>query len=154
MATIAHSGSPTLMISWPASWEHNATETSQAVLTVTGETHTDVDGPLLLKLTAINISAAPNPITAASVKQLAGQLRDHAAKTAVEAELPLVALEKAGGYYFTATDKDYRPGEFKQMIEGVILNSDYLINFTVFTNSATSTESQSILMALDALEIR
>ena len=75
-------------------------------------------------------------------------LRDVTLKTAKEKEIPLQKFTVAQGYYYTATDKNPKPGEFTQLVEGVLVNQGYLINFTLLTNDAASPTAKAMIAAL------
>jgi len=93
---------------------------------------------------------APN---AEALRQLASGLRDATLKTAQEKEIPLQTFSTVQGYYYRATDKNPKPGEFTQMIEGVVIDHGYLINFTLLTNDAKGKDAQAMITALDKLSI-
>ena len=106
-----------------------------------------------LQITAINLQHGPKPATPESVKQLATSLRDELGKTAVEKTIPLQEFKSVKGYYFAATDSKPKPGEFGQLVEGVILSEGYLINFTLLTHDAASKDTQAMVAALGQLSI-
>ena len=54
----------------------------------------------------------------------------------VEKELPVLELnsDTVKGYYFSATDRAPRPGEYTYLIRGLILVGDRPISFTILSN--------------------
>ncbi|MFL6619559.1 MAG: hypothetical protein ACJ8MH_13215, partial [Povalibacter sp.] len=60
------------------------------------------------------------------------------------------------GYYFVATDRHSSNaliGNLRQLVEGVMLQSGYLINFTLRTNDADSPETKEMISALAEMRI-
>jgi hypothetical protein len=105
-----------------------------------------------LSISIVDTRLAQKAVTSDSVKDLSTQLRDAALRTSREEQIPLRSLTNRHGYYFIATDTD-RSAPFTQYAEGAILHAGYLINFTLHTNDASSTETQEMLSALDQLRI-
>lgn len=107
-----------------------------------------------LQIAAISPPVGKPAPSSESLKQLAGNLRDFSLKTAKEKEIPLQKFATAQGYFYSTTDKNPKPGEFTQMVEGVMLNQGYLINFTLLTNDAAGADAQAMVSVLDKLSIR
>jgi hypothetical protein len=61
---------------------------------------------------------------------------DRVKPQAVEKTLKLVELQgpSGKGYYFFATDKAPKPGEYKYMTQGVIVVGELIVSFTILTN--------------------
>jgi len=152
VATSAATTASSLYIPWPAGWKVGATQGQKGVTFLAarfaGEGEQD------LKVTAISVKEAKTPVTEASIHDLAEKLRDAAAKTAVDENISLKKFSASKGYYFSATDKNPRPGDFTQLVEGVILNQGYLINFTLLTNDAAGKDATQMVDALDKLSIK
>ena len=142
-----------LHIPWPEGWQLTEPQIQQSAMHQNARLQKAGKTVIDLKLTAINLSHGPKPPDLATVKQLATNLRDAVAPTATEKNLPLQAFDKAQGYYFVATDKQPKPGEFTQMMEGVILQDSYLINFTLLTNDIEGADAQAMASALNQLNI-
>ena len=55
---------------------------------------------------------------------------------AVEETLKIVELKGSSGrgYYFSATDKAPKPGEYKFMTQGILLVGELTVTFTILTN--------------------
>jgi len=49
------------------------------------------------------------------------------------------------GYYFTATDRAPKPGEFKYMDQGIVLTGNMMMTFTILTNDGQSGVTRSAL---------
>jgi len=150
----AHANPLKLYVPYPTGWELREPLLRDNMLAY--EARQQVNGKTVqhLQITAISPpqgKPAPNPET---LKQLASGLRDVTLKTAKEKEIPLQKFTVAQGYYYTATDKNPKPGEFTQLIEGVLVNQGYLINFTLLTNDAASPNAKAMIAALDQLSIR
>lgn len=59
-----------------------------------------------------------------------------AKEKSVETEIPLTALNEksAHGFYFSATDRSSKPGEFRHITQGAFLVRDLWVFLTVLTN--------------------
>ena len=57
---------------------------------------------------------------------------------AVEKELTAVEFEGASGpgFYFSATDRGPKPGEYRLMTQGILKVSELIVTFTILTNDA------------------
>lgn len=143
-----------LHIPWPQNWQIAPPRTDKSVMYQQARLQQADKTVQSLQITTINIQNGPKPATPESIKQLVTSLRDEIGKTAVEKSIPLQEFKTVKGYYFAGTDKNPKPGEFTQMVEGVILNQGYLINFTLLTNDAKSEDAKAMIDALDQLSIR
>jgi hypothetical protein len=58
---------------------------------------------------------------------------------AMESSIPVRRLRRGAvqGYYFSATDRDPRPGEFKFMTQGTVVCGKLVVAFTVLSNDRT-----------------
>lgn len=75
----------------------------------------------------------------------------HAAQPqALEERLSLVTVGggKGPGYYFTATDRAPKPGEFKYMTQGAMRVGSLVCTFTILTNDAKSKVPTEVLNML------
>lgn len=142
-----------LHIPWPQNWQVAPPHTDKSVMYQSARQQLLGKTVQSLQITAINLQHGPKPATPESVKQLATSLGDEIGKTSVEKTIPLHEFKAAKGYYFSATDSKPKPREFTQMVEGVILNQGYLINFTLLTNDSNGADAQEIVAALDKLSI-
>jgi hypothetical protein len=145
-----------LHIAWPAHWELRDPVRHGAVLRLQAREQDQGATLQLLDLTAVNTTSASKPVDPSSIRELAAQLRDAALKSAVESKIEIVPFKSAQGYYFVATDRSNRPAsddDYRQMVEGVMLQSGYLINFTLLTNDAASAETRKMIAALAELRI-
>lgn len=86
----------------------------------------------------------------AEVKQEVGAAAKEAAPQSVEGTLPLHELSGAAnhGYYFKATDRAPKVGEFKYLTQGIICLGDINVAFTILTNDG---QDSVIKAALDAM---
>ncbi len=74
-----------------------------------------------------------------SPERLEALIADSASRvqpTAVESQLSLNEITTASGkgYYFTATDRSPKPGEFEYMAQGAVPAGGFLLSFTVLTH--------------------
>jgi hypothetical protein len=111
------------------------------------------DGPRQVFVTA----EWPDP-TAKDVRelpQLRDAIRDAAERVkpqAIESYLAVRQLNGANGvgYYFSATDRDPGPGEFKFMNQGVLQVGTLTLWFTILTNDGEDTVAVEALSMLQA----
>lgn len=97
---------------------------------------------------------APKPAEGVSsdaqIKRAADVIKNALAPTAVEKELVLTQLKgpAAHGYYFTATDKAPRPGEYLCMTSAVVGVGDLLLNVTILHQSKDAEEVRDAIEML------
>jgi len=74
--------------------------------------------------------------TAIKMRQSVQQAADKVKPSAVEQYLPVEELTgaPAPGYYFSATDREPKPGEYKYLTQGMLLVGDVVVSFSVLTN--------------------
>ena len=74
-----------------------------------------------------------------------------AGSQAVEKELRAVELQgrSGAGFYFSATDRAPKPGEYKFLTQGSILVGKLVVNFTILTNDG---QEAVVKQALEALK--
>lgn len=81
------------------------------------------------------------------------QAADRAAQQSVEKSIEVKELKRSGniGYYFTATDRAPKPGEFKYLNQGRIAVNDLGVAFTILTNDGQDTiVKEAITLMLSA----
>jgi hypothetical protein len=78
------------------------------------------------------------------------QAADKVKKSAVEHYLAVDALTGAPGpgYYFSATDAEPKPGEFKYLSRGMLLVGDVVVSFTILTNDGQEKAKEQALAML------
>ena len=98
------------------------------------------------------------PATKDHAPQSSDQIRSavkHAAQSAsaqaVEKELKIVEFQgrSGSGFYFSATDKAPRPGEYKFLTQGIVRVGELSVSFTILTNEG---QEMIVKQALDALK--
>ena len=74
--------------------------------------------------------------TAIQMRHNVQQGADKVKPTAMEHYLPVDQLTGAPGpgYYFSATDRQPKPGEFKYLTQGMLLVGDVVVAFSILTN--------------------
>jgi hypothetical protein len=74
--------------------------------------------------------------TAIKMRQSVQQAADKVKPSAVEPYLSVEELPgaPAPGYYFSATDREPKPGEYKYLTQGMLLVGDLVLSFSVLTN--------------------
>jgi len=110
----------------------------------------------------VRITSIPNPPQSdgadgdARIKKAALVLSKVMAPTAVEKDLPLTQLNgpTAHGYYFTATDKAPKPGEYLCMTSAVVGVGDLLLSVTILHQSKDAEEVQQAIEMLKEARLR
>jgi hypothetical protein len=76
--------------------------------------------------------------TAIQMRHNVQQGADKVKPTAMEHYLAVEQLTGAPGpgYYFSATDREPKPGEFKYLTQGMLLVGDVVVAFSILTNDA------------------
>ena len=76
--------------------------------------------------------------TAIKMRASVQQAADKVKPGAMEQYLPVEQLAGAAGpgYYFSATDREPKPGEFKYLTQGMLLVGDVVLSFSILTNDA------------------
>lgn len=71
-----------------------------------------------------------------SLRQQVQQAADAAQESAVEKKLVVKELTGVAGrgYYFSATDRAPKPGEYKYLNQGILRVDDLMVTFTILTN--------------------
>jgi hypothetical protein len=103
-------------------------------------------------------SAKPDPKTptADEIKVKMQRAADEIAQQAVEKTIEVKLLKGPTniGYYFAATDRAPKPGEFKFLNQGMIAVEDLLVAFTILTNDGQDAVVTAALSMLSAAEKR
>lgn len=139
---------------WPDGWEIQPPQERGAAMYLTARERRGVETLQTLELTAVGLARAASSMTADSIQELATSLMNVTAPNASEPLLSLQKFSTIDGYYFVATDKAPGPGDFKQLVAGVIHSQGYLLNFTLLTNDAYGPNAAAIIDALGRVEIR
>ena len=103
-------------------------------------------------------SARPDPKTptADELKVKVQQSADKIAQQAVEKTIEAKLLKGPTniGYYFAATDRAPKPGEFKFLNQGMVAVDDLLVAFTILTNDGQDAVVTAALSMLSKAEKR
>ncbi len=94
--------------------------------------------------------------TADEIKVKLQRGADEVAKRAVEKTIEVKPLKGSTniGYYFAATDRAPKPGEFKFLNQGIVAVEDLLVSFTILTNDGQDAVVTAALSMLSAAEKR
>lgn len=70
------------------------------------------------------------------LRQMVQQSAENAKSQTIEKTLNLIEMKGTSGigFYFTATDKAPKPGEYKFLAQGLIRVGDLMVSFTILTN--------------------
>lgn len=88
--------------------------------------------------------------TAIKMRHNVQQAADKIKPSAVEQYLPVEELTGAPGpgYYFSATDREPKPGEFKYLTQGMLLVGDVVVAFSILTNDGQEKAKDEALAML------
>ena len=94
--------------------------------------------------------------TADEIKVKLQQGADEVAQQAVEKTIEVKVLKGSTniGYYFAATDRAPKPGEFKFLNQGIVVVEDLLVSFTILTNDGQDAVVRAGLSMLSRAEKR
>ena len=95
----------------------------------------------------------PTPSTVKSTVERAAQ---HARSQAVEKAISVQELKgtASAGYYFSATDRNPKPGEYKYLTQGMLRTGELAPTFTILTNDgAEDILADSLLMLKSAVHM-
>ncbi len=86
------------------------------------------------------------------VRRRVAQTAEHMKSQAVEKTIEIKQLTgpDARGYYYSATDRAPKPGEFKYMTQGILRVNELLVTFTVLTNDGQEQIAKDALAAMSS----
>jgi hypothetical protein len=138
----------------PESWQDSASQPgsgSPPTITFTPRS----GAPFKILVTALR-SAKPDleMPTADELKAKVQRAADGAAQQAVEKTIEVKLLKGPAniGYYFAATDRAPKPGEFRFLNQGIITVKDLLVGFTILTNDGQDAVVTAALSMLSEAE--
>jgi hypothetical protein len=88
--------------------------------------------------------------TAIQMRLNVQQAADKVKPSALEQYLVVEELKgaPAPGYYFSATDREPKPGEFKHLTQGMLLVGDVVVAFSILTNDGQEKAKNEALAML------
>lgn len=142
-----------LRIQWPEHWEYRPAVERNSVRYLEARQRRKGATMQRLSIAVIDTRASSTPIALPAIRALVEKLRDGASKGAAES-IDVVPLKISQGYYFVGSaGHTMERGGYHQLVEGVLLRSGYLINFSLLTDDAQSDAARQVLSALDHLVI-
>ena len=129
------SGHGVLVMAVPSGWTEQVQQESKMPPTIS---YTVAGAKQQVIITPVwRVRADVPPFTQESVRKNVEHAVGAAKDEAVEKELRVTEFKgKSGtGYYFEATDKAPKPGEFKFLRQGMLMIGDMLLAFTVLADS-------------------
>ena len=120
----------------PVSWLHDFTaERSELPPTITLHPQTGEDFAVFVTPLPLAAENSPPP-TAAAIREHVELVVDKARPLAAEHMITITEFRGTSGigYYFSATDKAPRPGEYKVMTQGIFGVGNLIVAFTVLTS--------------------
>ena len=99
------------------------------------------------------LSADAKPPTPDFLRAMVAAGAQRAKAQAVEADLPVRELSGQGlfGAYFSATDKAPKPGEYRNMTQGMVAVGELQIGFTVLSNGDAASVNGPAIQMLQSL---
>lgn len=146
----------TFQVKVPESWKDSVAQSGDGLpptITFTPET----GAPFKILVTPLWSAQPDAKMPTADELKAKVQLRgaaDEVAKQAVEKTIEVKPLKGPTntGYYFAATDRAPKPGEFKFLNQGMVVVADLLVTFTIFTNDGQDAVVTAALSMLSAAE--
>jgi hypothetical protein len=139
-----------LELAIPAGWQDELKEKSIALSPREG-------APFQVVLTPVaRQKAGGSADTAIQMRHNVQQAADKVKPSALEQYLAVEELKGASGpgYYFSATDREPKPGEFKYLTQGMLLVGDVVVSFSILTNGAQEkVKDQALAMLKSASHI-
>jgi hypothetical protein len=139
-----------LELAIPAGWKDELKEKSIALSPREG-------APFQVVLTPVaRQKPGASADTAIQMRHNVQQAADKVKPSALEQYLPVEELTgaPAAGYYFSATDREPKPGEFKYLTQGMLLVGDVVVAFSILTNDAQEkAKDQALAMLKSASHI-
>ncbi len=119
-----------LELAIPAGWQDELKEKSIALSPREGAPFQVVLTPLARQKPGASAD------TAIQMRDSVQKSADKIKPSAMESYLPVEHLAGAPGpgYYFSATDREPKPGEFKYLTQGMLLVGDVVVSFSILTN--------------------
>lgn len=145
-------GHGTLVLKMPASWKSKVAQPPNG-LPPTIHVAQGEGAPFKVLFTPIwPLRADIKLPTQAKMKSIVKHMTDRVAQEAVEKTLKIRSLKgKTGsGYFFAATDRAPKPGEFKILTQGMIKTDGLIIAFTILTNDGQQNIVHDALSMLSA----
>ena len=143
-----------LSLTFPSSWKDNIRQPpDQLPPTITMET--EGKNTFQMLLTPIWPAKKDMPQQSlATIKTNVQNAANHAASQAVENSIPLKEItgNSIQGYYFSATDKAPKPGEYKYMTQGTLQLNELTIPFTILSNDGGETDVSNALNMLKVMK--
>jgi hypothetical protein len=140
----------TLQLTVPLSWQDNLQDPSQgSPATIAFKSKTGASFDILL--TPV-LAVAPHipPLTADDLRRKVEGAAEHARSQSIEKVIKVKELKGSSGlgYYFSATDRAPKPGEYTYMTQGARQVGSLLLTFTILTNDG---QTQTVVDALTML---
>ena len=144
---------PALVIPLPVGWRgqvrRGAPDLPPTVIlsSITEKNFTVMITPIWLR------SADTKPLTPESLRAMVAAAAQNAKPQAVEAELPVRDMTGQGlfGAYFSATDKAPKPGEYRNMTQGMVAVGELHVGFTVLSNGDAAAVNGPAIQMLQSL---
>ena len=139
-----------LELAIPAGWKDELKEKSLALSPREG-------APFQVVLTPVaRQKPGASADTTIQMRHNVQQAADKVKPSALEPYLAVEDLKGASGpgYYFSATDREPKPGEFKYLSQGMLLVGDVVVAFSILTNDAQEkVRDQALAMLKSASHI-
>jgi len=133
-----------LELTIPAGWKDEPKEKSVALSPRDGAPFQVVLTPLARQKPGASAD------TAIQMRHNVQQAADKVKPSALEPYLPVEPVSGAPGpgYYFSATDREPKPGEFKYLTQGMLLVGDVVVAFSILTNDGQEKAKNEALAML------
>lgn len=130
-----------LVLELPQDWQATDSKETRFAPTVELKGRQGPDFRVLVSTVGSQPSGAHGPAAAEWSESMTKRGAANALAQAVESSLPLQPLrsDRVQGYFFHATDRAPKPGEYKFLVQGAAVVQDVRITFTILVNDDSRT---------------
>ena|SRR5882757_5589485 len=145
--SFAMPGHGTLLLNVPDAWKSNFSQPEEGLPPTIGFREQS-GASFVIRVTAVwgssPTAGAPDDAT---IRSIVASTAKSAEAQSVEKSLALQSLVGAsgGGYYFRATDRAPKPGEWRYLTQGIIRTGAIALAFTILTNDGQAATEKGAL---------
>jgi hypothetical protein len=148
--TVTIPGYDSLVIPVPDGWQSRIRRSSDPEVPPTAALTAGSPVTFLMLVTPMGHRPNQPDPTMEELRRMSGFDAERAKRVAIESNLPLKELAgtELRGYYFSATDREPKPDDFKYMTQGMLMSRELRIGFTLLANGDPTTLTQQALEVL------
>jgi hypothetical protein len=137
-----------LVLELPAAWKHEMEDTQEGLPTL--RLTPSSGAPFEILVTPMQSGLDEPSARSAAMREFVESAATDAQAQAVEERLEVRELKAASGtgYYFAATDRAPKPGEYKYMTQGMIPVGELVVGFTILTNDGQASVVEDAMASI------